>query len=151
MIFYNRIICQYWWIFHQDFLIPLFLEPTDVVLWYFKLDQIVVCLKYQRFSPSLRLIRYKDEKIWVCGKNSVPLINFREKFYLGWKGHVLIYHVEEFLKRTGKPLGIYTEQCSEAVHANFKKTYKRYACNEAFEGHGEKLRKAVSSYSSMRI
>jgi len=56
---------------------------------------------------------------------------------------VLIYHVEEFLKRTGKPLGIYTEQCSEAVHANFKKTYKRYACNEAFEGHGEKLSQVI--------
>jgi len=59
--------------------------------------------------------------------------------------------VEEFLKWSGKPLGIYAEQCSEAVYAIFKKTYKRYACNEAFEGHGEKLRKAVSSYSSMRI
>jgi len=56
--------------------------------------------------------------------------------------------VEEFLKRTG----IYTEQCSEAVHAcSFKKSYKRYTSNEAFKGHGEKLGKAVSSYSRMPI
>ena len=127
--------------FTTIFSIPIFLQPTDIVLWYFKLrillDQIVVMFEISKVFSKL-----------ACGKNSFPLIVFSEEFYLGWKGHVLIYHVEEFLKRTG----IYTEQCSEAVHAcSFKKTYKRYASNEAFEGHGEKLGIAVSSYSRMPI
>ena len=135
MIFYNRFFSQYWWVFHHNFF------NTYIFATHRHSPLIFQTMNFVRSNSRM------FEKIWVCGKNSFPLIDFSKKFYLGWKGHVLIYHVEEFLKRTG----IYTEQCSEAVHANFKKTYKRYACNEAFEGHGEKLRKAVSSYSSMRI
>ena len=69
----------------------------------------------------------------------------------GWKGHILLHHVQPFLDHTQTSLGVYSEQCSEAVHCNFKKTYQRYASNEDHEDHGIKLKKAVSSYSSMRI
>ena len=37
-------------------------------------------LKYQRFTP-LGCKYYKDKKIWVCGKNSIPL---KEIGYRDW-------------------------------------------------------------------
>ena len=67
------------------------------------------------------------------------------KLSLGWKGHVVRFHLINFLRLKKMPLGIFSEQCSESVHKNMKYTLGRY------KNHREKLEKAVASYSSMRV
>ena len=70
---------------------------------------------------------------------------------LGWKYHLIKFHLIDFLERQGKPLGIFSEQTSEAVHKNINKTLKRFSVSERNSGHGEKVRKMAITYSSMRV
>lgn len=42
------------------------------------------------------------------------------------KLHCLFVHVPEFCLKMKKGLGYYSEQASESVHANFRKTMERY-------------------------
>ena len=42
------------------------------------------------------------------------------------KVHVLAVHVKQFIEAQEKPLGIFTEQPFEALHADFKKVWKNY-------------------------
>ena len=125
-------------------------EYLPVVGLLFKFEQVVFAcfgmnlvdmyqLTIEEFSNELKFATVYVEK------------NLNSNLRFGWKGHILLHHVQPFLDHTQTSLGVYSEQCSEAVHCNFKKTYQRYASNEDHEDHGIKLKKAVSSYSSMRI
>ena len=77
----------------------------------------------------------------------------KEKFKLnlsfGWKGHIIQFHLEEFLNKIQKPLGFFAEQTSESVHKNMKKTLSRFCVSETHTSHGAKLHKSVVIYSSM--
>ena len=79
----------------------------------------------------------------------------KEKFKLnlsfGWKGHIIQFHLEEFLKNIQKPLGFFAEQTSESVHKNMKKTLSRFCVSETHKSHGAKLHKSVITYSSMQV
>jgi len=81
-----------------------------------------------------------------CLKKSYNL-----KLSFGWKGHILQHHLIPFLQLKNMGLGVFAEQCSEAVHHNMKKTLGRYATDEENKDHGRKLEKAVATYSSMRV
>ena len=54
----------------------------------------------------------------------------KEKFKLnlsfGWKGHIIQFHLEEFLNKIQKPLGFFAEPTSESVHKNMKKTLSSF-------------------------
>ena len=70
---------------------------------------------------------------------------------LGWKYHILKYHLSDFLDRHNKPLGIFSEQTCESVHKNINETLKRCSVSQNHADHKEKLRKMSVNYSSMRI
>ena len=66
------------WVFatKKNFLIPVFFQPDGVNLRYFKLStfDLTQCIVWN-FTTSticIRLHKYWDYKIRVCGKNSVP-------------------------------------------------------------------------------
>ena len=46
------------------------------------------------------------------------------------KVHILIDHVPDFCEAKQKGLGYFSEQASEAVHCNFKNTFKNYNVDE---------------------
>ena len=123
-------------------------------------------------SPVLETLMAFKEVVDSCfGMNLDPnypatIQNFNDKFYelnelmvskdkntisLGWKGHNLRFHLVDQLNIFKYPLGIFSEQTSEAAHKSMKKTLSRYVQNEVKVTHGKSLMKAVSTYSSMRM
>ena len=67
------------------------------------------------------------------------------------KVHVLVDHVPEFCERKQKALGYFTEQASEAVHCDFKTTWKYYQVSEENEKFPEKLLAAVLKYNAKHL
>ena len=70
---------------------------------------------------------------------------------LGWKFHIIKFHMMDFLVRSQRPLGIFSEQTTEAVHKNINRTLKRFSVAQFNPEYKEKMRKMVVNYSSMRI
>ena len=68
-----------------------------------------------------------------------------------WKIHVLVCHVSQRLDEHPVGLGVFAEQTSESVHADFLKTQKRFLVDETHPDHAKKLRRAVVEYSSKRL
>ena len=72
------------WVFatNCDFLIHISLQPSFLDLRYFKL--LFLMIKYTKFEIlkvcTIRWQRYKEYKIWVCGKDSIPFRIFTRKF-----------------------------------------------------------------------
>ena len=69
------------------------------------------------------------------------------------KIHALIEHLEHclyFLDNDG--LGLWSEQCGEAIHREFLKQWKKYAVNSIdHEFYGERLKRAVVEFSSAHL
>lgn len=67
------------------------------------------------------------------------------------KIHAIFNHIIDFCSKMDKGLGCYSEQSSEAVHADFKKIWLKYKINEANPKYDAHLLKAVVEYNSQRI
>ena len=67
------------------------------------------------------------------------------------KMHALFQHVPEYCSRTQKGLAIVSEQTSEAVHHDFKRTWARFKVHEKHTEFPNKLLSAVVNYNSFHI
>ena len=67
------------------------------------------------------------------------------------KIHAIVTHVPEFIKMTGKPLGIFSEQAMESVHHDFAETWRDYHRGEIAQTFHEQLHKCVVKYNSMHL
>ena len=59
----------------------------------------------------------------------------------------VLFHITEFCKDKKRGLGMYSEQASESVHANFSVTWKRFKVSETHKDYGSKLLRAVLVYN----
>jgi hypothetical protein len=67
------------------------------------------------------------------------------------KIHAIFYHIEEFCKHESGGLGNFSEQASEAVHADFKKIWARYKIAETHPEFPSKFLKSVQFYNSIHL
>ena len=67
------------------------------------------------------------------------------------KLHTIFDHIEDFCSPREAALGIYSEQASEAVHSDFKHTWKRYSVAQTHAHFGDHLLDAVVKYNSLHI
>ena len=67
------------------------------------------------------------------------------------KVHALAVHVPQFIKKTGKSLGRFTEQPFEALHADLKKVWQNYKRNRKNEAYPFKLTGCVVAYNSNNL
>ena len=81
----------------------------------------------------------------------VQLVHPDIKATTPWKVHVIVTHLPLFLKKYQTGMSIYAEQTVEALHADYKKTEKRFLVQEAHVEHGKKLKRSVVEYNSRRI
>ena len=68
---------------------------------------------------------------------------------MGWYGHILRFHLQELLERTNLSLRSSARSLCTII---WIKNLSRFAVNQFYaeHGHGEKNRRAVEQYSSMR-
>ncbi|OAF64959.1 hypothetical protein A3Q56_07319 [Intoshia linei] len=68
------------------------------------------------------------------------------------KLHAIFFHISDFCEENKSALSIWSEQASESVHANFKKTWAKYAVTEVNKDeYGQQLLKAIQYYASKHI
>ena len=68
--------------------------------------------------------------------------------------HIIFYHYEDYLEKTGKTLLEVTDECTEAVHSRFRMFEERhgYKCNKkGTKGHREKQHKSIVHFNSLNI
>lgn len=100
-------------------------------------------------SPS-----YKEDilEFVTCMENLCDYLGDKGvKLSLGWKFHIIRFHLSDFIGKQGKSFSMFSEQTSESVHKNINKTLKRYCVSEKNSDHGNKLMKMAATYSSMRV
>lgn len=74
------------------------------------------------------------------------------KFKVTPKIHVLICHVPQHIKKTGRSLGHFSEQAFESLHHDFKSTWARYCVLDITKpSYGQKLLAATVEYNSFHI
>ena len=68
------------------------------------------------------------------------------------KIHAVMHHVSEFCHLTGRGLGPWSEQTGEAIHHDFKQTWKRFTIKDTqCENYGKHILQAVSTYNSQHL
>lgn len=68
------------------------------------------------------------------------------------KAHVILCHIIDALRYSkGKQLGFLSEQCGEAIHFDFSKTWQNFQVPVHSKSYQQKLLSAVASYSSFHI
>ena len=67
------------------------------------------------------------------------------------KVHAVIQHISYFCLKNKKGLGFYSEQATESVHADFKKTWNKYKVKKSHPDYSNRLLKAVCEYNSSHI
>ena len=68
------------------------------------------------------------------------------------KIHAVFFHIIEFCELMDKGLGPWSEQASEAVHSDFKKTWKNYVVRDiSHDDYPRRLCSAVVSYNSQHL
>lgn len=67
------------------------------------------------------------------------------------KVHAVFHHVIDSCNKTQKPLGNFSEQASESVHADFKKIWKNYKVLPIHPDYNYKLTRAIQEYNSLHI
>ena len=81
------------WVFatNSEFLILISLQPNVVNLRYF--NQCFCKIKWSKFEISKVYIinsqRYRDLKILVCGKESIPFIGFLWSLFFFWQDSII--------------------------------------------------------------
>lgn len=63
------------------------------------------------------------------------------------KNHAIFAHVAEFCVSRGRGLGLYSEQASESVHADFSAVWSRYKVSSANAAYPQQLLRAVEVYN----
>ena len=96
------------------------------------------------------------EKLFVNFKNSFLSLQelcelLGHKLSLTWKVHILMCHVEPFVKYHNCGLGKFAEQCGESIHAKFKPSWARFKRSEGHSNHGANLLSAVQQFGGRRI
>ena len=72
--------------------------------------------------------------------------------YFSNKCHVIIEHIPQVIKRTGKSLYLSSEQVVEATHAKFAVFWERYKVNNLEkETHGTNLRSCVVEFNTRNL
>ena len=66
---------------------------------------------------------------------------------VSWKIHILVCHILPFVEHNNISLGNYAEQCGEAVHHKFKKTWVSYKRTIGLKKYAEKLKSAVVNFN----
>ena len=84
------------------------------------------------------------------------ILDFQESFMeLGIrvtpKIHALFVHVKQFCSKNKLPLGAFSEQASESVHADFKTVWKHFTVDINHSEFGSQLLSAVVKYNGMDI
>ncbi|OAF63901.1 hypothetical protein A3Q56_08396 [Intoshia linei] len=91
------------------------------------------------------------------GNYKQVISNFKESFcklniIITPKLHSIFFHISDFCEENKLALGIWSEQASESVHANFKKTWAKYAVTEVNKDkYGQQLLKAIQDYACKHI
>ena len=73
---------------------------------------------------------------------------FDYELTVSWKIHIAVCHIIPFVKFNNNSLGNYAEQCGEAVHHKFKKTWTNYKRAIGHTNYSEKLKSAVVKFNS---
>ena len=63
------------------------------------------------------------------------------------KNHAIFVHVAEFCVARGRGLGLYSEQASESVHADFSAVWRNYKVSAANAAYPQRLLRAVEVYN----
>ena len=76
---------------NSNFLFPISLQPDSVNLWYYKLRlfDLTECIVWNNWDLFIQLQGYRDWKIRVCGKDSIPL---QKPFRIKIKITILLTH-----------------------------------------------------------
>ena len=74
---------------------------------------------------------------------------FDEELVTSWKIHVAVCHIVPFVLHNKSSLGNYAEQCGEAIHHKFKKTWSNYKRSVGHDNYDKNLKSAVVHFSSM--
>jgi hypothetical protein len=67
------------------------------------------------------------------------------------KVHAVFYHIEDFCEQHQKGLGQWSEQASEAVHADFSKTWIKYKVSNNHPNYSVQLLRAVNEYNARHL
>ena len=67
------------------------------------------------------------------------------------KVHILIDHIPMFCERKQTSLGPYSEQASESVHSDFRKTWENYKVSPNNPSFGEKLLRTIVIYNARHL
>ena len=68
------------------------------------------------------------------------------------KIHAVMHHVTKFCHLTSRGVGPWSEQSSEAIHHDFKQTWKRFKINNTQnKNYGKHFLQAVSTYISQHL
>ena len=88
----------------------------------------------------------------------IDLENFKQAFKntniktKSTKFHILFSHLPEFLEKTNKGLGLYSEQAGETLHSRFRQyAESKLPKNHTSESYAESLKKIILSYNIERI
>ncbi|XP_047130336.1 uncharacterized protein LOC105848372 [Hydra vulgaris] len=66
---------------------------------------------------------------------------------VSWKIHILVCHILPSIEHNNISLGNYAEQCGEAVHHIFKKTWVNFKITIGHKNYGKKLKFAVVNFN----
>lgn len=66
------------------------------------------------------------------------------------KIHAVVYHVPQFIKMKGKPLGLYSEQASESVHFAYSKHASNFKTSAIKTNYEAKLLRTVCTFNTLR-
>ena len=105
------------------------------------LNEVVVACYGQELHPDFEAKTEKFTKAYLSLKISVTP-----------KIHAVMHHVTEFRQLTGRVLGSWSEQSGEAIHHDFKQTWKRFRINDTQnKNYGKHFLQAVSTYNSQHL
>lgn len=64
------------------------------------------------------------------------------------KVHSIFYHIQDFCSRKNSALGLWSEQAGEAVHSDFKETWKKFKVCTGHPNYPKQLLRAIQEYNS---
>lgn len=88
------------------------------------------------------ITKFRHSLVELSAKNAVKITP---------KLHVILHHVWDFCVANGCGLGAYSEQASESVHADFKKTWERFKRLKVNPKYADYLQRAANQYNSLHI
>ncbi len=120
--------------------------PPHALL-FFEAMSAFVLLKQQCFSTKLSDSGYEAElKAFHTACLALPIRKIPLKM------HLIIAHLDRFIKETGRGLGADSEQALEAAHYDFDRVWQRYFVRDVTsERFAEQLLRAVATYNASHI